>query len=446
MRVEKAKTVALVILVTSSLLMSGWLWLGVGGAALAPPTPLGAERATRLEGPSLRELTAPERMIIRRAGGAVYAYPGSTVYERIWEDGRLAALVVAASEERIQRQELDPDELQRLREETVEIVLPVRLSWSSWLLLWGGSGIRGVGPAVDRLSIALQDPTRVVAWAAGEREVVTMRLPVVPDYVARLLGDAELPAGLPARPLQVSSEVSLLSGIYVPDIPSVPRVICRTARVDPEEMAASFFVDRSLVRRIVEKDGAVIYTDGQQGLRVYPSGMLEYCAALPQADPGLPQLGAALRQLCDFASTHGRCPPGCFLAQVSIMGGLPAHQGYSFVFGMRCAGLPVLGPRAALEATVGPYGVRTYVRYLRELEVHQSRLPLILAAEEAVHLALEVTENPHAQVVDVYLAYYDPSAPTWERQLRVVWVVAFAGGRTVLVDARDGTIWDGGPR
>ncbi|ACB86448.1 two-component system activity regulator YycH [Natranaerobius thermophilus] len=45
-----------------------------------------------------------------------------------------------------------------------------------------------------------------------------------------------------------------------------------------EKLAKAFFLDLSFVRKIEERDGTTIYTDGQRGLRFYPDGGLQYNA------------------------------------------------------------------------------------------------------------------------------------------------------------------------
>ncbi|MDO9574679.1 MAG: hypothetical protein Q7I94_06755, partial [Candidatus Contubernalis sp.] len=73
----------------------------------------------------------------------------------------------------------------------------------------------------------------------------------------------------------------ILEEIYVPaQMPLLPDFNLSRESAKEEELARTFFVDLSLVRQIKERDEAIIFTDGQKGLRISSQGMIEFTAPL----------------------------------------------------------------------------------------------------------------------------------------------------------------------
>ena len=76
---------------------------------------------------------------------------------------------------------------------------------------------------------------------------------------------------------QLGWEIKTRGEIYVPegDIPAA-EVRLGEEGIDREQLARAFFIDLSLARLIEERDGALYYTNGEKGLRIYPSGLVEF--------------------------------------------------------------------------------------------------------------------------------------------------------------------------
>lgn len=74
-------------------------------------------------------------------------------------------------------------------------------------------------------------------------------------------------------------------GILVPrEVPVMNRYTLAPEPLDYDKLLHSMFVNMATVRRIEERNGARIYTDGQRGLQIFPYGELEY--TIPENEMG----------------------------------------------------------------------------------------------------------------------------------------------------------------
>ena len=63
--------------------------------------------------------------------------------------------------------------------------------------------------------------------------------------------------------------IEVAAPVYVPDRPvQLEELVFKEEELDRELLVRTFFVDRSLVRVVTERDGSLIYTDGEKGLRL----------------------------------------------------------------------------------------------------------------------------------------------------------------------------------
>ena len=125
---------------------------------------------------------------------------------------------------------------------------------------------------------------------------------------------ASLPADIN---LKVSRQVyiSLLS--Y-----ELPVFSLKKEQILEENLASKFFTDFSITRRIEERDGTVIYTDGLRGLRIYDDDVIEYNFPSPREQRKNVSFFEALKSAVDFVATHGVAKDG-YLASYDVKEG---HQ------------------------------------------------------------------------------------------------------------------------
>lgn len=107
--------------------------------------------------------------------------------------------------------------------------------------------------------------------------------------------------------------------IYVPIEPIyISALIVKPEILDRDLLIKTFFVDYSLARIIEEKDGGLIYTDGEQGLRLTDIG-LEY--SYPRMESGLSTISypEALKSSSSLISYHGGWPANLRLEQINLI-------------------------------------------------------------------------------------------------------------------------------
>ena len=77
--------------------------------------------------------------------------------------------------------------------------------------------------------------------------------------------------------LTADVNLKVIGDVYVSLLSyELPVYSMKRESISEERLASNFFTDFSVIRRIEERDGTIIYTDGQQGLRIYDNGAIEY--------------------------------------------------------------------------------------------------------------------------------------------------------------------------
>ena len=94
-------------------------------------------------------------------------------------------------------------------------------------------------------------------------------------------------------------------------ISRMKRYSLKKERLDEEALLKTFFINRNLVREIKEKDGGLIYTDGEQGLRLERG--LEYSHPQPGQKRGDLSYPAALLKVGKLLGYHGGWPNSLYL-------------------------------------------------------------------------------------------------------------------------------------
>ncbi|WP_158212394.1 two-component system activity regulator YycH [Natranaerobius trueperi] len=83
--------------------------------------------------------------------------------------------------------------------------------------------------------------------------------------------------GLIENQSQQIAQTSVSEYVPRPDKKFYPKAV-EFESIDHKRLAKAFFLDLSFVRKIEERDGTNIFTDGQRGLRLYPEGAVHYNA------------------------------------------------------------------------------------------------------------------------------------------------------------------------
>jgi len=196
-----------------------------------------------------------------------------------------------------------------------------------------------------------------------------------------------------------------------------------------DALIRSFYLEPVLIQ---EADGTEIYTDGFQALRIFPSGAVEYSVGSHGRADFMGQAEYAKKAM-GFVSTHGGWVQDVLLTHV---GGTPEEYRMEYV--PYNFGIPVLGRDSGLT-----------LEFLNG-EVNRYRRSLVMPKSDSIEKYVEI--NPLSQLLtpltqagryvatldspihDLALAYYhidDGLVPVWR-----VWV----GGQIILIGAEDGRI------
>ncbi len=155
-----------------------------------------------------------------------------------------------------------------------------------------------------------------------------------------------------------------------------------------EELVRAFFFDLSMARRIEERDGALFFTDGEKGLRIYPSGLVEYAA--PMLERGLSAISysAALQKGAENQSLYGG-----WLEESYLVDSWRTDRGYRLIWRPVFNGLPLEGNGCGSEMLVNEQGVPFYSRnFLVVTRNNKERRPF-RPYEEALCKALSLYED-----------------------------------------------------
>jgi regulatory protein YycH of two-component signal transduction system YycFG len=302
---EKIKSLLLIILVALSLLLTYKLWYGQQPAELIAEDT--SERiVVELQKP-LEEVVSPAFAAVTTADGYYLLSKGDPSYDKIWGE----ILDALSNYDNSSSPESNPE-----LENAVDLITffcnPVLPSGqgSPWLPAYQDRVISTIKLLSDNsgLWLAVQDLSEVsllIFPLTSETEAIIVEaLDVINDSertIHRVLDD---------NSLQIDSQlsVSIASTIFVPAEPfMLSRILLYPEEVDRDLLLKTFFVDYNLARIIEEKDGSLIYTDGEKGLRL-SSVSLEY--SNPRLEEGRVSFTYldALKSSNNLFSYHGGWP------------------------------------------------------------------------------------------------------------------------------------------
>jgi len=426
---ETVKTAVLWILVMVSLILTGRLWLGLPRPPVAGvnPLPLGKEIKEQLN-----TLLGPPRVTVHlgRNRHTVFA-SGSPSYRAVWPEVRRLLEGAGGAP----RSAAMAGEVARARRTglAVEFRLPVALPL----------GETEPAPRISWGMVAVDpEPVAFVQEEGGSY----LKLPLGGETASLKGLLSEIAGGriIPYRELPTRvAGLRLAEGLYVLSrLPTLGLLNTEGETTAPEQWARSFYADMSLVRKIEERDGVMMYTDGQSVMRAYPNGGLEY-RLIPVTTGGesVPEALAAVERTALFVASHGGFPPGTFIWGVSRASGeegMPPALlvSYSFHYG----DFPLVGDRVPVQVVVGSRGVHAYSRAGRVPSSLAPPLQVVISPEAALE-KVAAAAGTGRQVVDIFLGFYLPASGQARDPLRPVWAVILGGDRPFFVDAFSGRLF-----
>jgi len=465
---ETLKSIALFVLVGLSLFLSGRFWFGEGPYSAADQEGYYALLPEEVQVKDLQQLVAPARIVVHTGGGShVMFLPGFSGYEKVWEETwreTRRMLSELTYPEPGAEGTAGPGEVGALRSgEGFEFLFPLSLPFDLWLDIWEVQ-TDGSPPEIvtDRLLLFAGDRPAVYVKKGDAQKYLELELKSFSPSLSAImeeLREARLPEYVSLGPAE---GIRVADGVYVPrEPPYLAPLRVRIEAGDPDRIAVGFFGDLSVVRRIEERDGAVVYTDGRKALRVHPNGGTDFSASPPSSGGEAEGVDAltVLRRAVDFVTFHGGWPEQSYLAEVLFPPLSPIRQGgdgYSFSYSSRFTGYPLIGPDEPISATVRGGRVVRYRRLARVPIGAASAPQPTLPADKALKVLADRPGSPAGtegfRVEDMYLAYFaveTDGSGSREQVLRPVWVIEAPDDRTCYIDALtgEGWTWTGqGPR
>ncbi|WP_018131048.1 YycH family regulatory protein [Effusibacillus pohliae] len=208
----------------------------------------------------------------------------------------------------------------------------------------------------------------------------------------------------------------------------VPVITCKSVPLPADSLARTFFVDPTLTRRIQERDGSLIVTDGSRTVQISAKGRkIHYSNPQPleKQQDSQPKDNAFQRAVA-FVNEHGGMQ-GAYVGRLQTAWG--EHQEY--LFNEYRHGLPVLS---------GVTGIQVALNGSEVVDMTRSAMYLGAVLKEEV-----VEIHPPAPAIrqgasDLYLAYAAKEAEGNVR-LQPVWVVEYPRTPTAIYDAQTGEKW-----
>ncbi|TCP52548.1 regulatory protein YycH of two-component signal transduction system YycFG [Tumebacillus sp. BK434] len=262
---------------------------------------------------------------------------------------------------------------------------------------------------------------------------------VLPQEPFKRLFEAEKEA-----PLYKLYGTALLHHFYLPILkPKVYSYSIDVNRgIETERLVDSFFLDKSLTRRVVERAGSEIVTDGNRIVRIDALGQLIQYRNLNLEESRFNQLeeDTGIPNALDFANAHGGFVGSVAVHQVRSI--RPTEMvGRQFEFRPLVEGLPVIGDLSSVAVQVVNNDVAAMRRSPLLTGAKPVRGPLItvLSGAEVIALVEQNALLKTNRVTDIYLAYLMGDLRGDAAQLRPVWVVEQAGDyREGIFDAVTG--------
>ncbi len=167
----------------------------------------------------------------------------------------------------------------------------------------------------------------------------------------------EAPEQLEDRPERVW-HIQVKGDILVPEINlwAAARSL-EQEEIELDQLVRAFFIDTTMARRIEERDDALYFTDGERGLRIYSSGLVEYTA--PKLERVLSRIHyfTALQKGSENLSLFGGWKPEAYLDKVERQ-----NVGYSLTWQLYYRGLRLAGDQIGCAMIVNEQGVPYYQR------------------------------------------------------------------------------------
>lgn len=445
---EKLKSATLVVLILTSVYMTGQLWL----VHYAPPG------ATALRGdfpePMPLELMAPIAINLHLTEESRGLSPGQPGFAETWEFFR----GLISGGHMVSVRSITEQEWQRAYAgNSIEVKLAGRVQMRMWLEAQSvqPSGL-GTEHVMDRVLMSTHS-NHVYFWDTERGVYLAWENAARPDQPSRVREQTALHLataqqswqGEPIRQLTPRLRARAAPWVYVPAEPGLwPQLLARHERAQNSQLIAGFFPDWSLVRRVSERDGRMSFTDGLRHVYLHPSSAVQYVSTTwfrPTYDINA-RASLILAMALNFVARHGGWPDDVRLSYMEVSAptsGLP-QIAFRFVpythinLNGRVAFVPLVSPRTQIALTVNERHVSDYERLVYH-PIDTGASPTRIITPEAAIQAVEKNLLQDKLITDVYVGFYQRHLDEAAEFLYPVWVIE-QGQELFLVNAFTGDV------
>lgn len=341
---EHIKSFILLLLVGSSLFLTYQLWYGRQPADLVAEDVY--ERIVVERPRSLEEVVTP-RQIVVAGDETTYLYrEGEEEFYALW--GALTTLLREGEDLLQPRQSADQGDSDTVDHSIIYYFRPllpagVALPPASFQPGKGISSITLISQetthSASRLIVLHDDSGREFALETGEEQADWAdRLDKLLEEIFERGGVAHVALSEELIFTALERAVEVRAPIYLPQEPPVMAILAlEPESLDREMLLKTFFIDYKMARVIEERDGAVLYTDGNKGVRLTHSGFEYSHPALEEGNASFLYADALLAG-SSLISYHGGWPEGLRLQDITLnmrgssdyyaAGWRNYHQGY----------------------------------------------------------------------------------------------------------------------
>lgn len=314
---EKIKSLMLILLVGSSLLLTYQLWYGQMPAELIVEDTF--ERIVVEKQRPLEEVVLPAYAAVTTTDGYYLLSKGEAAYDRIWNE-----IFSALS---------DQDSISTPEGVSGTESLTPLVTFFCNPALPSGQGSPWMSAYQDRIISALHllsdsDGLWLIIQDSNEANPLVFLLTpeteaLITDTLAGVFeSDRTVHLALDdnALPSENGISISISSPLFVPaEKVNLSKILLYPEEIDRDLLLKTFFVDYNLARIIEEKDGSLIFTDGEKGLRL-SSVSLEY--SNPRLEEGKVTFTYldALNSSSSLFSYHGGWPKNVRIESLTSTG------------------------------------------------------------------------------------------------------------------------------
>ncbi len=433
---QRLTTLLLAVLVLSSLVLTYQLWYG---RHRYDPVDQEVPERVFFEAPrSLADIITPERIIVETGNGCHLLRHGQECFTLVWDEFSRALQDLAGYDYRATESLEDARSVMKI---IFDPLLPV------------GAGTPWLGN--DRY----REISMIELWSYEDESWAVLHEPRGGEMALRLSGlpaaaiQGMIPEGLPDYGLLTpdlpgslsAGRLALEGELYVPLSPVViPEFNLQKEYLDWDRLVDAFFVDRGLVRKIQEKGGAVIYTDGTKGLRI-KQGVGFSDPVQEKSFVAISYL-SALSACSKYVCSYGGWPEELRLQKLSIdnKGRYPLYQAYLKYYR---EGLPLVGANQALSLVFGGSGLVEYFRIVHLFQPSGNEVCEISSYSQAIEESVNVYCRQYGETEPLVLEeidlVYAETGPSYQLVAVPAWLVQINGKR-IMLHAGELSLLEGG--